>query len=219
MTLPIIYAGGVTSSGTGSPVGVVVPQFIGQVYEDTTPGPSWFATGLTDTDWFELSSSGGIPIATLSLVIDGSLLGNATAGVVPFPFDPVNLLPQGWNGPGSPAVTTTLTFPQSEYAPGLTILTTLAAQIMNIDTTVDQFDISLTVLIQSMDGTSNAIGLTGSSAAVAGGAGDSASFDSTGLSLTVGAGTDLVYDSGTGTVTTTAGGTYSMFAVLTGNWD
>lgn len=50
--------GGATGSGvlegSGSPVGVVSPISIGQIYSDyTTPG-LWQSTGLTSADWTQL---------------------------------------------------------------------------------------------------------------------------------------------------------------------
>lgn len=37
--------------GAGSPVGVAVPKFIGQLYHDTTNDQYWRSTGLANTDW------------------------------------------------------------------------------------------------------------------------------------------------------------------------
>ena len=37
--------------GVGSPLGTVTPDFPGQVYEDQTPGPPWWANGATSADW------------------------------------------------------------------------------------------------------------------------------------------------------------------------
>lgn len=45
-------------TGAGSPVGVVVPDYIDQAYFDTTGVVYYISTGLTNTSWTEL---GGIP--------------------------------------------------------------------------------------------------------------------------------------------------------------
>jgi hypothetical protein len=37
--------------GTGSPVGVVVPVFSGQLYEDTLNSIFYKSTGITSADW------------------------------------------------------------------------------------------------------------------------------------------------------------------------
>lgn len=42
-------------SGEGSPVGLVTPDFIGQLYDDTTSDSYWRATGLTSADWAEIN--------------------------------------------------------------------------------------------------------------------------------------------------------------------
>jgi hypothetical protein len=42
-------------SGSGSPVGVKTPDYVGQGYTDTdSPFHQWFAIGLTNADWFEV---------------------------------------------------------------------------------------------------------------------------------------------------------------------
>lgn len=42
-------------SGSGSPVGVKTPDYVGQGYTDTdAPFHQWFATGLTSADWFQI---------------------------------------------------------------------------------------------------------------------------------------------------------------------
>lgn len=48
-----------TKTGTGTPVGSLTPDFIGQTYVDTTtPGSEvvWFAVGLTNTSWKQISN-------------------------------------------------------------------------------------------------------------------------------------------------------------------
>lgn len=42
-------------SGEGSPVGAVTPDFVGQLYDDTTSDSYWRATGLTSADWTEIN--------------------------------------------------------------------------------------------------------------------------------------------------------------------
>lgn len=39
---------------SGSPVGVVTPEFLGQLYVDTDGPTYWFSTGATDADWQEI---------------------------------------------------------------------------------------------------------------------------------------------------------------------
>ncbi len=42
-------------SGSGSPVGVKTPDYVGQGYTDTdAPYHEWFAIGLTSADWFQI---------------------------------------------------------------------------------------------------------------------------------------------------------------------
>ena len=42
-------------SGSGTPVGGQVPDFIGQLYADIdTPGKVWQSTGLTSADWTQI---------------------------------------------------------------------------------------------------------------------------------------------------------------------
>jgi hypothetical protein len=45
-----------TLTGTGSPVGVVTPTFVGQLYTDQNGPPYglWQSTGLTSADWSQL---------------------------------------------------------------------------------------------------------------------------------------------------------------------
>lgn len=38
-------------SGIGSPVGVVTPEFINQIYLDTAAGTFYYSKGLTNADW------------------------------------------------------------------------------------------------------------------------------------------------------------------------
>ncbi len=45
-------------SGSGSPVGVATPDYIGQWYLDTdTPSAVWISTGLTDADWLDVAGN------------------------------------------------------------------------------------------------------------------------------------------------------------------
>lgn len=39
------------ASGVGSPVGVVTPTFVGQLYEDTLNSVFYQSTGTTSADW------------------------------------------------------------------------------------------------------------------------------------------------------------------------
>ena len=51
--------GGVNNlSGSGSPVGVETPDYVGQLYTDTdTPSNVWVSLGLTDTDWLMVAGN------------------------------------------------------------------------------------------------------------------------------------------------------------------
>lgn len=49
----------VPDSGTGSPVGSIVPVTPGQQYLQTGNGHIWLATGMTNEDWIDLSAGGG----------------------------------------------------------------------------------------------------------------------------------------------------------------
>lgn len=48
-------------SGSGSPVTVVTPSAIGDLYVDTTTPGLWQANGLTNTDWQDISGGGSLP--------------------------------------------------------------------------------------------------------------------------------------------------------------
>lgn len=42
-------------SGSGSPVGVATPDYVGQTYTDTdAPYHLWSSVGLTNADWFQI---------------------------------------------------------------------------------------------------------------------------------------------------------------------
>lgn len=46
-------------SGSGDPTGTTTPQFIGQLYHDTTADTYYRSTGLTAADWVAISGGGG----------------------------------------------------------------------------------------------------------------------------------------------------------------
>jgi hypothetical protein len=37
--------------GAGSPQGTLTPQYVGEIYQDTSAGGIWYASGLTNNDW------------------------------------------------------------------------------------------------------------------------------------------------------------------------
>ena len=47
---------GMTSplTGTATPVGAVVPNYIGQIYVNTTAPDVYISTGLTNSDWVQV---------------------------------------------------------------------------------------------------------------------------------------------------------------------
>lgn len=47
-------------SDSGDPTGVVTPEFIGQLYHDTTADTYYYSTGTTSADW---TAIGGAPVA------------------------------------------------------------------------------------------------------------------------------------------------------------
>jgi hypothetical protein len=46
-------AGSTSQNGVGSPIGVKTPEYIGQVYIDTSTDNVWFSNGLGSSNWFE----------------------------------------------------------------------------------------------------------------------------------------------------------------------
>lgn len=71
-------------NGIGSPVGVLTPEFIGQLYSDTQYGPEihYRSTGLTSADW-ELITLGLVWSPTASVVTDRAVsMRIDSAGVV-----------------------------------------------------------------------------------------------------------------------------------------
>jgi hypothetical protein len=61
-----------SDQGTGSPVGVVTPGIVGQLYHDDATGNIWVADGLTDTDWI-LNSTGAVVDPATTVVAETSL--------------------------------------------------------------------------------------------------------------------------------------------------
>ncbi len=89
--VPVPPVGCASQSGVGSPVGVKTPAFLNQLYHDTDGDVYWRSTGLTSTDWAEISGgSSGIVILAVTLdtfrisadSIDTSLSFPALTGVV-----------------------------------------------------------------------------------------------------------------------------------------
>jgi hypothetical protein len=68
--LPPVHWHGATAPGAaGSPVSVITPAQVDQVYQDTATNELWVSTGLTDTDWVKVASGGA---GTVNEVNDGA---------------------------------------------------------------------------------------------------------------------------------------------------
>lgn len=50
----IHWHGAAFGGATGSPVGAVTPDQVGQTYRDTTTDTVWMSTGLNNTDWIQI---------------------------------------------------------------------------------------------------------------------------------------------------------------------
>lgn len=67
--LPPVHWHGTTFTGdTGSPVGVVTPDQLGQTYLDTSANEVWMATGFTNTDWVQIFPIAVLPTGGLSVI-------------------------------------------------------------------------------------------------------------------------------------------------------
>lgn len=79
-------------SGSGDPTGSVTPQFIGQLYHDTTADTYYRSTGLTSADWVAISGGGGPPLMVSVPAGKEQSFGLALFGDVP------GLTSFVWNG-------------------------------------------------------------------------------------------------------------------------
>lgn len=66
------------ATGSGSPVGVITPGIIGEVFWDSVSNTAWVAYGLLNTNWTQLVSGGGGGTPAVSVVSETSF-GQAPA--------------------------------------------------------------------------------------------------------------------------------------------
>jgi len=109
--------------------------------------------------------------------------------------------------------------PSFTYAPGATIITVEAngSGVMSIPSTTDDLDFSIVVLVCN-DAATEMIVLTGQ-VQIAEGAVGPVLIGPGDMSVYASTGSDLVYDSTSGAVTTTAGGIYGVSASSSMLWD
>jgi hypothetical protein len=126
--------------------------------------------------------------------------------------------PPGTGG-GFPAIAASITIPPTTVAAAGQIITAqTTVEVKGIDTTNDIFHISLQVIISNADG-SEQLWLLGGEDAVVAGPNQDVAINTSNTSVNTSVGSDLSYDTGTGIVSSAAGGTYSVVAVATGAWD
>lgn len=89
--------------------------------------------------------------------------------------------------------------------------------VENIDTTPGTYEITVAVYVTNEDA-SQTITLTGTADATSGGPGDSATISAAGLTVTGQTGSDLTYDSMTGDIASTAGGSFGVVVTYGGGW-
>lgn len=80
-------------SGSGSPVGVVTPTGVGDLYTDHVTPALWQATGVTDTDWQVVGNGGSQPLKSFvsSALASDTALSNTPAQLAfDFPVDGSN---------------------------------------------------------------------------------------------------------------------------------
>lgn len=58
-----ILGGSLVKTGAAAPNGVVTPDFVGQIYVETTTPSFWIAGGLANTDWDQFESASTAPFA------------------------------------------------------------------------------------------------------------------------------------------------------------
>jgi hypothetical protein len=151
------------------------------------------------------TSGGGGPGPIASGSIFWTVLGDASgvAGLLEYttPFDPTA------GAYGTVAVSNG--YPSTAYALGAAIVTFGGGQIqLSAASPTENYEFAVSVIIASADGLSVLV-LAGSQTVPATGLGP-IDFAATDFDATVVAGTDLVWDSTTGTVISTAGGVYGV---------
>lgn len=202
-------------SGAGTPVGTVTPDAEGDLYVDTTTPALWQATGVTDTDWQQIGTgSAAVSVANFggnlqSSYNPGGTVLDALGPTLTTPVDPVAFQYGAVNIPVS--------LPLFTYPPGA-IATFGGWNVNQVDTTNDPYDIRVALIISDATGT-NSLVLQGAATANAGTPGDAATINPGDLTVTNLVGTDLSYDTGTGEITSAAGGVYWIQAIWNGDWD
>lgn len=170
------------------------------------------AINPTDVPIFSQVSGGGSSLGIAQLVLNTSSPVYGELGQeVALPFDPVNFLPSS----GQELV---VTAPLVSVAPAQVVLTFVSASVSGIDTTNDEFNVGAQIAVGNLDGSETML-LTGTVQTTGGGPDDTATLDSTGMSVSTQTGTDLAYDPSTGLVTSVAGGTYGHVDQATGSWE
>lgn len=139
-----------------------------------------------------------------------SVLGRAFEDTMFMPLDTVHFTGGTYNRPMSvPPITV--------GSSGL-IATFNGFSVQNIDTTNDGYDLSAQMIVFNADG-SETITINGGGFIPAAGPGQTATIAAGDMSVTGQVGSDLSYDSGTGDVTSAAGGTYAVCCFFAGEWD
>lgn len=110
-----------------------------------------------------------------------------------------------------------VTLPLFTYTAGA-IVTFSDWSVTNVDTTNDKYDIQVQIFVSTTVGAS-AISLIGTAQAVAGAPGDSANISFADITVSNTVGVDLSYDTGTGAISSAAGGVYGVVAIFSGQWD
>lgn len=164
------------------------------------------AINPTDVPIFsQVSGGGGSTLAVAELLLEVTHPVYASfPGSLDFTIDTANGDPP--NG-----CSTTATFPLFSTAPAGTVITFGSLSIPSIDTTNFDYEISVALEISNLDG-SEFMNVNGTVTASSGAPGDTATLATTDLSVTSQTGTDLAYDSATGIVSTTAGGSFGVIA-------
>lgn len=104
------------------------------------------------------------------------------------------------------------------YAAMATIFTYGGVIFTATDTSGDEYDCAVAVTIQNETGSQSAI-LSGGESISQSAEGGTVTIASTDLTKAATTGADITYDDTTGVVTTTAGGSFSVQILLTGEWD
>lgn len=166
-----------------------------------------------------LNFLGPEPGAQAVLTVNGEISTGAGSGggagwvlnpTLALPIDPVGLSIGDFSVP--------LTAPLTTYAADAVILGYSGVVYTATDTSNDAYDCSVDIQIQNETG-SQCLQLAGGVSIPPSDSGGTVTLESTDLSPTAVTGTDLSYNAENGHVTTTAGGSFSVLANVTGAWD